>query len=211
MATRRLYVPLSVSTHLDDRVAEAGDAAELLWYRLLQVVKANETDGQIGHAQAVKLHSKRAVDALVRVGLLRAVDDGKRYAIAGWSDWNLSSAQIEARRRADRERKAGGKPDDSGPFPSGKRAESADDPGGIQTESSGTLSAGALSEVEVEVEGKVVGTSVGSLDRVAPGPSDPPPATQPAPAPGDLLAATRAGLARTRPLHAITGAKAVGA
>lgn len=151
MATRRLYVPLSVSTHLDDRVAEAGDAAELLWYRLLQVVKANETDGQIGHAQAVKLHSKRAVDALVRVGLLRAVDDGKRYSLAGWSDWNLSSAQIEARRRADRERKAGGKPDDSGPFPGGKRAESADVPDGIQPDSKGREGKGREVAVDLPV------------------------------------------------------------
>lgn len=167
MATRRLYVPLSVSTHLDSRIAEAGDIGELLWYRLLQVVKANESDGMIGHAQAVKLHSKRAVDALVRVGLLRPSDDGKRYALAGWLDWNLSAAQIDARRRADRDRKANGKPTDPDPFPPGNGTDSDDIPSGIQPDPKGREGKLKPDEVDPVLQPTGVGSPAGSGDDAA--------------------------------------------
>lgn len=149
--TRRLYVPLSVGTHIDDRINDAGDAAELLWYRILQVVKTNESDGIIGHAQAVKLHSAKAVAALVRVGLLRPIEgiDTRRYRCAGWHDWNLSAAQIAVRRDADKARKAEQKATESPPIPDGNPPESERNPNGIQT-GSATVPAGLLAEAVAE-------------------------------------------------------------
>lgn len=175
MGTRRLYVPLSVNTHTDDRIADAGDDAELLWYRILQVVKANESDGRIGHAQAIRLHARgpKAVAALVAHGLLRPCDDEKRYTVAGWSDWNMTTEQLEQRRREDRERKRNppGTPPPSPPIPNGKRPESERNPNGKRPESARNPSDSLLERSRVKRSRDT--SQVDTSTVVAPAGSDP--------------------------------------
>jgi len=129
----RLYVPLSVSTRDDARLLRAGNDAELLWYRALQVAKPSATDGRLDIAQLRRISPRgmRPIEALEREGLLRRIDDTTFY-LAGWLDWNESAEQNDARRQRDRQRKAaaGAKGNAARWTP-----ESAQIPGGIQTES----------------------------------------------------------------------------
>lgn len=116
--TRRngLYVQLDVNTPNDPKIIEAGERAELLYYRGLMFCKANwHQDGFITDGQLVRvapdftLLSAR-VRALVSTGLWQRVDEdlfgrGAGYQVTAWLDRNPSRAQIEAKRRADAERK----------------------------------------------------------------------------------------------------------
>jgi hypothetical protein len=84
----------------------AGDAALGVWVRLLGHCAQHLTDGFIAAPVAVAVGSSSpgAIDALVRAGLLEAVDGG--YQLHDYLDHNSSRADIEASREASRERMA---------------------------------------------------------------------------------------------------------
>ena len=157
MATSKLYVPLSASLEDDPRVLRAGDDAELVLYRALQLAKRIETDGVIDRAQLLRRCPQRLnpkqreaiVEALISAELLRVVDGG--LYIAGWLSWNDSNADISERRDKERERKArggrNGKPPESARNPPGIPPEDERKPVGFQTES-GTKSEAKRSEEE---------------------------------------------------------------
>lgn len=94
----RLFVPLDVEYAADDKLAEAGPLAELLYIRALCFAKRNvKSDGefsatQLAHfAVGIPLPKKHA-DALVGTGAWEATPKGWR--IAGWLKHNKSGDEI---------------------------------------------------------------------------------------------------------------------
>ena len=127
----------------------AGNEAWSLWQAAIQYCNRYLTDGvvplaalaldclpePISMAKAKKLADK-LVDARVRddgQGLFELLAPGK-YAVHHFLDWNPSKAQVEAKRKADRDRKRGGPDSDGGSggpprgipdgIPNGKRSDS---------------------------------------------------------------------------------------
>lgn len=137
---RRLgsFAPLSASAWTDDALAEAGEAAELLFYRALSFSAHVLRDGFVTDHQLVRMvghgmrDAKKRADRLCAVGLWVREDGG--YRVRSWLKWNRSRTEIEDLQRKDAGRKASG-----GASPTGKRdtsdSDSARTPNGIQPES----------------------------------------------------------------------------
>jgi len=116
------YAPLSAHYYKDDRIALAGERAELLYLRGLAFCADVLQDGYISDIQVTR-HvgvglsglSKR-IEQLVRLGLWERVEDGlfdnhhgAGYRVTAWHKWNLTKDEIREKQRKDSERKANGK------------------------------------------------------------------------------------------------------
>lgn len=146
---RRLgsYAPLSAHYYKDDAIANAGEAAELLYVRGLAFCADVLSDGFISETQLLRFVGvgmkalPRRVARLVEVGLWSKEGDG--YRVNAWLKWNRSRDEITDLNKKDAARK-GDKPADPDPEPPGDRKESERNPVGIQSESE------SASEVESE-------------------------------------------------------------
>ena len=137
---RRLgsFAPLSASAWTDDALAEAGEAAELLYYRALSFSAHVLRDGFVTDSQLVRMvghgmkDAKRRADRLCAVGLWVHEDGG--YRVRSWLKWNRSKDEIAALQEKDAGRKTGSKrtPDGDRTPPD---SDSRRTPNGIQTES----------------------------------------------------------------------------
>lgn len=152
---RRLgsFAPLSAQAYKDDALMEAGEAAELLFYRALSFSADVLRDGFISDSQLTRVvgHGMRdapkRAERLVEVGLWGRIQGG--YNVRSWLKWNRSRDEIEGLQVKDSGRKAAptivpiGTPpptdDSSERNPNGIRTESEPDsgsePDGIQTDS----------------------------------------------------------------------------
>jgi hypothetical protein len=138
---RGSYAPLSAHAYKDDALAEAGEAAELLYYRALSFAADVLRDGLVTDSQLIRLvgHGMRDVkkraDRLCAVGLWVREENG--YRIRSWLKWNRSVNEINRLKEKDAGRKGG-----SGRSPNGTdeppRTESERNPSGIQSESEGS-------------------------------------------------------------------------
>jgi hypothetical protein len=140
---RRLgsFAPLSAQAWKDDALAEAGEAAELLFYRALSFSADILADGFITDGQLVRLvgHGMKDVarraERLVLMGLWTKEDGG--YNVRSWLKWNRSLAEIQHLQSKDAGRKAPTRRDpdgdepppetDSERNPNGERSESESD------------------------------------------------------------------------------------
>lgn len=103
-----LFVPLDVNYPRDRAIRQAGPEAELVFIRALVFTKGSKTDGFLADfdldAAMVGLKPawvKKGVDALVKVGLWNAVDDG--WQVRSWEKWNSTQEQIAEDQEAKRE------------------------------------------------------------------------------------------------------------
>lgn len=137
---RRLgsFAPLSASAWTDDALAEAGEAAELLFYRTLSFSAHVLRDGFVTDSQLIRMvghgmkDAKKRADRLCAVGLWVKADNG--YWVRSWLKWNRSREEIETLQRKDAGRKSQSArtPDvDSGPDGS----DSDRNPNGVQSDS----------------------------------------------------------------------------
>jgi hypothetical protein len=118
----KLFLPLTVTFFDDDRIIEAGDGPTLLYLAMCLKAKATGTDGRLTEAQIGRLNRPRWKAELRKLAELEAVlwdDVSGEWAIRAWLVHNESLAVIDARRAADRERKA-----DSARNPNGKPPDS---------------------------------------------------------------------------------------
>lgn len=137
---RRLgsFAPLSAQAWTDDALAEAGEAAELLYFRGLSFSAYVLRDGLVTESQLIRMvghgmkDAKKRADRLCAVGLWVRVDNG--YVVRSWLKWNRSKEEIEGLQRKDAGRKASPKPGPNGDdTPPG--SESDRTPNGIQSDS----------------------------------------------------------------------------
>jgi hypothetical protein len=107
------FAPLSAHYYDDDAIIAAGERAEVLFTRGLAFCARKPTDGFITDLQLTTFRlpgvAARA-KKLVQVGLWERVDDdllgeGGGYRIKAWLKHNRSKAEIEAKQRADADRK----------------------------------------------------------------------------------------------------------
>lgn len=111
------FAPLSANYYDDDAIIAAGEKAEVLFTRGLAFCARNLSDGLITELQlttfrltGVQARAKK----LCEVGLWERVDGdllggGGGYRVVGWLKWNRSKSEIEAKQRADADRKSGGR------------------------------------------------------------------------------------------------------
>jgi hypothetical protein len=135
---RGSYAPLSAHAYKDDALAEAGESAELLYYRALSFAADVLRDGLVTDSQLIRLvghgmrDAKKRADRLCAVGLW--VREEKGYRIRSWLKWNRSVSEINHLKEKDAGRKAG-----TGAVPIGQDAmsdsESERNPNGIHAES----------------------------------------------------------------------------
>ncbi len=141
MARPRLgpYAPLSASYYDDDAIAQAGEAAELLFVRGLAFCARMVSDGFISDAQVARTvgvgmrDAHRRADRLVEVGLWERVPGG--YVVRSWLKWNRSAEDIGRVKQKDRERKAQVRGSEGGLVPPDDGPVSERSPSGIQTDS----------------------------------------------------------------------------
>lgn len=120
----KLYIPLTVTFLRDDRIAQAGDGATLLYLAMCLECKASGTDGRLKEVQVGLLNRPRWRRELATLAALRLVVQDEvtgEWCIAAWFAHNDSLGEIDARRAADRDRKAA----ESRRNPGGKVPESA--------------------------------------------------------------------------------------
>lgn len=120
----KLYVPLTVTFFEDDRIIEAGDAATLLYLAMCLRCKVMGTDGRLVETQLARLNRPRwktELRRLAALGLVVRDEVTKEWCIAAWFAHNEALADVDARRAADRARKAA----DSRRNPTGNAPESA--------------------------------------------------------------------------------------
>ena len=101
------WAKLSTSYYLDIAVAQAGEAAEVLFIRCIAYSGAQESAGRIPKVVLSMLAPTKTparVAALVREGLL--IDNGNHVVIRSWDIWQQSLDKEADRKRKDRERKA---------------------------------------------------------------------------------------------------------
>ena len=109
------YAPLSAHYYKDERIALAGEKAELLYVRGLAFCAEVLTDGFIADVQldrfvGVGLTNPRArAKTLADLGLWLRDDERGGYTVSAWLNWNRSSEEIGELLRRDSERKAAGK------------------------------------------------------------------------------------------------------
>ena len=142
---RNIYLPLDVEFFDNEKVLRAGERAGWLYLSMCCRAKRLLSDGVLSEHQIDRLHVpgwRKRLATLVDVGLVVPTDDG-RFLIIGWLEKNLSAAQVESMRAADRARKG---------------LDSSRNPTGIQADPR---------EVEVEGEGQeeveVVSTTDGHV------------------------------------------------
>lgn len=137
------YTPLVSSYYEDDAIAEAGEAAELLYVRILAFCAGRDTDGAITRTQIQRFAGVGMVDALDRADQLVEVNllerNGNGYRVRSWLKYNKSADEMSRGRAKDRARKAGttssqAVDDTTDTVPDGIRAESEGNPDGVQTE-----------------------------------------------------------------------------
>lgn len=104
------YAPLSSTYYQDDAIADAGEAAELLFLRGLAFCASRpEQDGYISRTQVVRFAGVGMPDALERaarlvdVGLWEEAENG--FQVRSWLRWNKSADELGRYRAKDRERK----------------------------------------------------------------------------------------------------------
>lgn len=123
------YAPLSAHAYKDDAVAQAGEAAELLYYRGLSFCADVLSDGYISDLQLQRhvgvgmRDVKRRAQRLIEVGLWVREDAG--YRVRSWLKWNRSREEIETDLRKDSGRKADKPPAESSRNPNGIRTSKA--------------------------------------------------------------------------------------
>lgn len=113
----KLFLPLTVTFFDDDRIIEAGDGPSLLYLAMCLKAKATGTEGRLKEAQIGRLSRPKWKAELRRLAELELVvwdEVSCEWAVAAWLVHNESLAAIDARRAADRLRKA-----DSGRNPDG--------------------------------------------------------------------------------------------
>jgi hypothetical protein len=121
----KLYVPLTVTFLEDDRIIEVGDGSTLLYIAMCLRAKSMGSDGRLTESQIGRLHRPRwktELQRLADVGLVLFDESTREWFVAGWFSHNEPIAAVDARRAADRDRKAGvsdrnphGFPPDSSP------------------------------------------------------------------------------------------------
>lgn len=109
------YAPLSAHYYKDDALAEAGEAAELLFVRGLAFSADILKDGFISDVQLTRFVGVGMADAeeraarLVEVGLWRRDKRRGGYHVKSWAKWNATLEEIKAKQAADAARKTGAK------------------------------------------------------------------------------------------------------
>lgn len=100
------WVKLAAAYYLDPALAAAGERAELLFVRALAWCGHVGSPGRIPAHVVPNLLSRSAqpVANLLRLGLWVAEPDG--YRVRSWDAWQAELSGLEARKRADRDRKA---------------------------------------------------------------------------------------------------------
>lgn len=128
----KLYIPLTVTFFDDDRIASAGDGPTLLYVAFLLRAKALGSDGRLTELQISRLHRSRWKAELRRLAdleLLIQDENTKEWCVPSWFAHNEAMSEVDARRSADRERKAAEaaerKAADSGRNPGGGAPDSA--------------------------------------------------------------------------------------
>lgn len=121
----KLYVPLTVTFLEDERIIQVGDGSTLLYVAMLLRAKAMGSDGRLTESQIARLHRPRWKAELQRLADTELVlfdESTQEWFIAGWFGHNEPIAVTDAKREADRLRKAGisdrnpnGFPPDSAP------------------------------------------------------------------------------------------------
>jgi len=120
----KLYLPLTVTFFEDDRIIAAGDAATLLYVAMCLRCKSMGTDGRLRDTQIARLNRpkwRQELAVLAREQLVIWDEVTEEWCVRAWFAHNDSTAEIDDRRRADRERKRA----DSGRNPDGIQADSA--------------------------------------------------------------------------------------
>lgn len=130
------FAPLSAHYYLDDSLAQAGEAAELLYVRGLAFCAATLSDGFISDAQLPRgpgvgmRDAEQRAKKLVEVGAWIRSDGG--FIVRTWLNWNRSKQEILEAAETDRERKTrAGK---GKPLPPGSQSDSERNPDGVQTD-----------------------------------------------------------------------------
>lgn len=132
------FAPLSAQAYKDDALMEAGEAAELLFYRALSFGADVLRDGFMSETQVARVvgHGMRdalkRADRLVEVGLWKRAEGG--YWVRSWLKWNRSREEIEDLQSKDTGRKGARTARPSGDTPQPQNP-SERNPNGIQTES----------------------------------------------------------------------------
>ena len=107
-----LHAQIACSLPDKEEIIEAGDLAELVYYRAILRCRAELTDGVILRAKLTRwfdgVRGKPAahLDRLVAVGLLKPHERGWQFPPDVWSKWNPSKAEVEAKRAEETARKA---------------------------------------------------------------------------------------------------------
>lgn len=137
---RRLgsYAPLSAHYYKDDAIAQAGEAAELLYVRGLAFCADVLSDGFISDVQVTRFVGvgmkslQPRIQRLLDAGLWSRVDGG--YWVNAWLKWNRSNEEITRLQQKDAARKVkpGSSPDDGA---NGEGTDSERNPNGIQPDS----------------------------------------------------------------------------
>ncbi len=108
----------------------------VIWHQGQAHASRYLTDGILSRESVARFHDDPkplvVAEALAEAGLWETVDGG--YRIHDYLDYNLSAAEVERKKEADRTRKAGGGRPDSGATPPGTPPDSAPTPDGIQPE-----------------------------------------------------------------------------
>jgi len=134
------FAPLSAHYYLDDALAQAGEAAELLYVRGLAFCAATLSDGFISDAQLPRgpgvgmRDAEKRAKRLVDVGVWIRDRDG--FHVRTWLNWNRSKQEILEAAETDRERKS--RASTGKPTPPGSQSDSDRNPDGIQSEGNGT-------------------------------------------------------------------------
>lgn len=105
------YAPLSAHYYKDDRVADVGIKAELLFVRGLAFCADVLSDGFISDTQLARFVGVgipgvvSLAKKLDSCGLWNRDDDEGGYWVSSWDKWNYSRAEISEKLRRDSERK----------------------------------------------------------------------------------------------------------
>lgn len=136
---------LSSSYYLDPAVVGAGEAAEVLFTRLLAYCAEKETRGRVPKSVLPYLaptKTKQRTDALLRENVL--LDDGTHVVLRSWERWQEAHDSLAEKRRKEREKKARQR--------AAKRDTSPGQEGGQLGGQDGGQSPGRPGCIEVEVE-----------------------------------------------------------
>ena len=106
-----LYASLSCQLPDKPEIIEAGDIAELVYYRAVLRCREYLTNGVIDRRVLARwfagIRGKPAahLDALVSVGLLEPHPQGWSIPLRVWSEWNPTAEEVQEARHLERERK----------------------------------------------------------------------------------------------------------